>query len=710
MPKKDKPKESRNIPTLTTFPNDNGFITLWSLRILISLNLFDRFIDRFGGGHNAEILQSVGLESFFDEDTNYTDSVRKQTKQQLRLYLNKLTREIKDSKTTDLFSRNITVLKQSLSLGKTDIDLLRFAAISTQSMGFNFMLEVIGELTYQQTKNAFAIILDKPYLSVEKTLSANGSLLSSGLLTAVVGEGHHATLGSRLDMPENIRQALSREHKNNASMLECFFRPSPKAKLGVKDFAHIKTDFNLIRQYLNSVVKNKTKGVNILIYGSPGSGKTEIVRTLCKQNKLKLHEITMQDESGSPIDSSDRFAVLQLSQKLLMSETTSVLMFDEIEDVFPTPDYGYFGQPVGYTSKKAWINHLLEENHIPTFWISNAVTQIDPSYLRRFDFVLKLRPLSPKVRLRILQKYLGHLPVSESWLSMMAENESLAPAIAESAAKVVGHLDIKTSKETERTLQKVISNSLEVMGLPKNKLIKARQHTHYSLAYLNPNYDLAKLCKGLSQNSHARLCLYGIPGSGKTAFAHYLASELDKPIQVKRASDILSKWVGEAEQNIADMFEQASAEDAILLLDEADSFLAERMGAQHSWEVTQVNELLVQMETFDGIFIASTNLMDKLDSASLRRFDFKIKFDYMKPAQCLAMFEQVLQEHDNIQINPQDYQLALMKLDTLTPGDFATVIRQHLNLNQKITANKLLNGLIKECQAKPNANRSIGFI
>lgn len=703
-------KQSPHLLTPLHVLSNNGFITLWSLRILISLNLFDRFIDRFGGAHNAEILQSIGLESFFDENINYTDSIRTQCKQQLKAYLHKLSKEITDNKATDLFSKNIKVLQKSLSLDKTDVELLRFVAAATHSMGFSFMSEMIGELTYPQTKSSLAIILDVPYKNIEQTLSANSSLLSSGLLTIAIGEGQHATLGNRLDVPENIRQALSREHKNNTSMLECFFRPSPKAKLGIKDFAHIKTDFNLIRQYLNAVIKNKTKGVNILIYGSPGSGKTELVRTVCKQKNLKLHELTMQDENGSPIDSSNRFAVLQLSQKLLMGEKNNVMMFDEIEDVFPTPDYGYLTQPTGYTSKKAWINHLLEENHIPTFWISNSVTQIDPSYLRRFDFVLKLRPLSPKVRLRILKKYLGHLPISESWLKTMAENESLAPAIAESAAKVVGHLEIKSPKETEQILQKVINNSLEVMGLPKNKLIKAKQYAHYNLAYLNPNYDLAKLCSGLTHNSQARLCLYGVPGSGKTAFAHYLANELDKPILVKRASDILSKWVGESEQNIADMFAQASAEEAILLLDEADSFLAERMATQYSWEITQVNELLVQMETFNGIFIASTNLMDKLDSASLRRFDFKIKFDYMKPAQRLSMFEQVIQEHGNTKINPQDYQQSLMKLDTLTPGDFATVIRQHINLGQKLTPNKLLNSLIKECQAKPNASHSIGFI
>lgn len=73
-------------------------------------------------------------------------------------------------------------------------------------------------------------------------------------------------------------------------------------------------------------------------------------------------------------------------------------------------------------------------------------------------------------------------------------------------------------------------------------------------------------------------------------------------------------------------------DDSVLLLDEADSFLRDRTSAQRSWEVTQVNELLTQMERFEGLFICSNNLIDRLDSASIRRFDFKIMLSYLKPS------------------------------------------------------------------------------
>ena len=107
---------------------------------------------------------------------------------------------------------------------------------------------------------------------------------------------------------------------------------------------------------------------------------------------------------------------------------------------------------------------------------------------------------------------------------------------------------------------------------------------------------------------------------------------------VRRASDLLSCWVGATEQNIARAFEEARKDDAVLLIDEADSFLQDRRGAGHSWEVTQVNEVLTQMENFEGVFIATTNLIKTLDQAALRRFDMKLLFKPLTARQSRELF------------------------------------------------------------------------
>jgi SpoVK/Ycf46/Vps4 family AAA+-type ATPase len=120
------------------------------------------------------------------------------------------------------------------------------------------------------------------------------------------------------------------------------------------------------------------------------------------------------------------------------------------------------------------------------------------------------------------------------------------------------------------------------------------------------------------------------------------------------------------------MFETARDEGALLFLDEADSFLRDRENAVRSWEVTQVNEMLTQMESFDGVFICATNLVDSLDRASLRRFAMKIEFRALKADARWQMFLRLVPAADG----DRHLRVTLDRLDGLTPGDFAAVSRQ----------------------------------
>ncbi|MBI4700189.1 MAG: AAA family ATPase [Deltaproteobacteria bacterium] len=179
------------------------------------------------------------------------------------------------------------------------------------------------------------------------------------------------------------------------------------------------------------------------------------------------------------------------------------------------------------------------------------------------------------------------------------------------------------------------------------------------------------------------------------------------------ASDLLSMWVGESEKQIAAMFRKASAEGAVLLLDEADGLLRDRRSARCSWELTQVNELLVGMEEHDGLFFCATNLVDELDHASLRRFTLKIRFDYLKPAQAWAMLAALAHEHGTELGGDQDsLRSALAALRTLTPGDFATVGRQLALLGEGADPSRIVAALEEECRAKRDEGaraRPVGF-
>jgi SpoVK/Ycf46/Vps4 family AAA+-type ATPase len=98
-------------------------------------------------------------------------------------------------------------------------------------------------------------------------------------------------------------------------------------------------------------------------------------------------------------------------------------------------------------------------------------------------------------------------------------------------------------------------------------------------------------------------------------------------------------WVGGTEKAIAEAFAQAEDSDAILLLDEADSLFLNREHSQHSWERSQTNELLTQMEAYSGVLICCTNLLKNLDSAVLRRFTFKVAFRPLTEEGHIALFK-----------------------------------------------------------------------
>jgi SpoVK/Ycf46/Vps4 family AAA+-type ATPase len=216
------------------------------------------------------------------------------------------------------------------------------------------------------------------------------------------------------------------------------------------------------------------------------------------------------------------------------------------------------------------------------------------------------------------------------------------------------------------------------------------------------------MAEGITATKSARICLFGPPGTGKTAFGRWLAERMEVPLHAKKGSDLLGMYVGETEKRISRAFQEAEEEGAVLLLDEVDSFLQDRRNAQRSWEVTAVNEMLTQMESFSGVFIASTNLMDGLDPASLRRFDLKVRFDYLKAEQAWALFQKQL-EALSLDRGCTDVRKRLDGLTTLTPGDFAAVARRH-RFKSLADASEMVEALAAECSAKKcDARKSIGF-
>ena len=189
------------------------------------------------------------------------------------------------------------------------------------------------------------------------------------------------------------------------------------------------------------------------------------------------------------------------------------------------------------------------------------------------------------------------------------------------------------------------------------------------------------------------------------------AQALRRPLLIRQASDIASKYVGETEQNMARMFEEAGTEEAVLLLDEADSFLRSRRLAERNYEVSEVNEMLQGMERYAGIFICTTNLFQDLDEAALRRFTFKIQFKPLTPVQRERMFVAEALGGDAARLSAEQCR-RLGAMELLAPGDFAAVRRQVDVLGESFEPDEFLSQLEAEHRVKPEVRqrRGIGFV
>ena len=441
------------------------------------------------------------------------------------------------------------------------------------------------------------------------------------------------------------------------------------------------------------------------------------------------------DRDGNALSGRDRYRSLQIAQVFLKGTAHSALLFDEVEDVFPpisseAAQYMARAEQVtaphsGSVSGKAWVNQILESNAVPTIWVTNRIEQIDPAFRRRFAYHLELKSPPPGAREQLVRKTLEGVPVSEALVGRLTARKGLTPAQIRTAVRFA-HLASPPAKAKGRrkvsaevagpSLDDLIERQLRNADLALGRTPDAGMRpevTQYNLDMLNVSsrYELPRVVNALKARGHGTLCFYGAPGTGKTALAEYLAKQLERPLMIRRASDLVSKFVGETEQQMAAMFRDAEAEKAVLLLDEADSFLQDRRGAQRTYEVTEVNEMLQGMERYNGIFVCTTNLLDSLDQAALRRFTFKIQFKPLTADQRRKMFIVEALGGDEAALSPE-VAARLGKLDQLCPGDFAAVKRQVEILAEALAPEDFVSQLEAEHRIKPEVReaRGMGFV
>ena len=474
-----------------------------------------------------------------------------------------------------------------------------------------------------------------------------------------------------------------------------------EAKTTWDDFTHLGPMREVALRLLSGALQEQAKGIVILLHGPPGTGKSAFAQTLLHKAGAKGWMVGESDTDGDEADRSERLAALSLASALTRNVKDAVLVFDEADDVFNDGASGWrrlFARPRKRDGSKIYMNQMLEELASPTILIVNDASNLGDAVLRRMSLSIEIKTPSSELSAKIAQRILAKqkLKVPPETLAALAE-DGTPPAVVALAARAA-----KLAGGCEKDVTLVARSITRTLYVRRPASAKDLAGMGFDPAFAQADCDLAHLADQAvaCQTRALSFCLYGLPGTGKSAFARWIAGRMGLEVIEKRGSDLFGMYVGQTEQNIAEAFQEAADREAFLIFDEADSLLADRAGATKSWERSQVNEMLTWMERHPFPFAATTNLMAGLDPAALRRFLFKAEFKPMTPSQAQALFARTF---------GIPAPAGLARLDLLTPGDFAVVARKAKILGTR-DPKALLHALQAEVALKPGAGRvKVGF-
>ncbi len=463
-------------------------------------------------------------------------------------------------------------------------------------------------------------------------------------------------------------------------------------------------------------------GLNVLLYGPRSIDKAGLVLDIL--SAIRLPALTL----GCDIPDRDLGSVAYVAQRYVAKTApNSVLVLQPADQVLTRTrrglkSFAFFSVEMDEDIEDAAMDAaLLTDNPAKTLWLVNSPERLSEDNLGRFLYVSEVRAASRAERLTEINTIFGTLDIGKDLRKELSHHLRLSEQQLRSARRLVDELStpgplawapdgvkLHSRAHREVLVRRTIDQSQRAMNRRDREHLR-QPVTTYSLDLLNlsSSFSIPQIIQSLKHRQSGSMCFYGLPGTGKTQLAEYIAVNLDRPIIMKRASELTDKFVGESEKNIRAMFDEAAEEDAVLFLDEADTFLMDRARATHTWETSSVNEMLQSMERFRGIFICATNLFETIDRAALRRFTFKLQFNALSESQRWDML------CNEANLSPSDFTPAaierikndLLMMYELTPGDFATIKRQIDLLGQPLSLEEWLLALNNEAEFKRRAEQ-----
>jgi hypothetical protein len=331
---------------------------LWILRALVPMNLQRRFVKDRGFDDDGLALH-LGLDRFVG--LNAEDFEPNIVKEELRAAHAEAEANLNQASLPERLTRNIERLGALVGLSEVDKRILELRVELASDAWLWTACEYLGGMTSSNhTIAALSEMLDLPASSVRKALDSRGMLARSGLLTS--DRRHCHDLRDSLDLIScDFADLISNGEPEPIEFLRDTILPSSAAHLTLDDFGHLGDQVGVLRSYVQKSIETKRTGVNILLHGSPGTGKSQFGKALAQELGVATYEVSSEDASGDVIDAEGRLRAYRAAQGIL-SNTSCLIVFDETEDIFQAPVPRRGRLDVDSNGRKAWINRMLESN------------------------------------------------------------------------------------------------------------------------------------------------------------------------------------------------------------------------------------------------------------------------------------------------------------------------------------------------------------